>query len=757
MYLKRLELLGFKSFARKCELEFSSPVTAIVGPNGSGKSNVAEAFRFVLGEQSMKSMRTKRGEDLIFNGSRSAGRMNRASVTVVFDNQHHIFPVDYEEVSLTREVHRDGVNRYLINGAQVRLKDVLELLASARIGSSQHHIISQGEADRVLSVNAQERRAMIEDALGLRIYQFKKSESERKLKKTEDNLTQVRTLQKEIEPHLKFLEKQVKRIEQARALREELVFLAQEYFFREEVFLGHFGEEAEKKKRQNQEVLERLDAEIHALRSSIEEAKEGEQQGQVLELESKIAELRSRREEITRRLGRVEGMIESERKRREEFLRRKEEGKINETIEYRAVSDFLSFMEEKMNEILESNDLEKIKEGMRAALQELHHFLEEHKTEEEAETFISNFEELEAEQRMILEDVKRLEAEEAEQHKASEDLQRQMQQERGRFRGVEREIFEKMTARNDVLAALGQANAILQDLHREKEIFESDLSEFAMLVSKDVLKYREFVLPEGSLGAEEEDRNTQRDRRRMLERKKIKVEEMGGSGEEVLSEYEQLKEREAFFSREVEDLEKSKTSLETLIADLENQLDTEFKDGLLKINDQFQEFFTVIFGGGKASLELVKERKKKKAEMDDLSVEMAESQGPEAESGEEAEPKEGLEVSLSLPQKRIRGIEMLSGGERSLTSVALLFAISQVNPPPFLILDETDAALDESNSRRYGDMLEALSGKTQLIIITHNRETMSKAEILYGVTVGQDAVSKVLSVKFEDAAQRAAR
>ena len=118
---------------------------------------------------------------------------------------------------------------------------------------------------------------------------------------------------------------------------------------------------------------------------------------------------------------------------------------------------------------------------------------------------------------------------------------------------------------------------------------------------------------------------------------------------------------------------------------------------------------------------------------------------------EEGKTEEGIEIAISLPHKRIKGLHMLSGGERALTSIALIFAMSQVNPPPFLILDETDAALDEANSRRYGDMISSLASRSQLILITHNRETMSRAGILYGITMGGDGVSKLLSVKFEEA------
>src|SRR3954464_14264969 len=171
MYLKSITLSGFKSFAKASELTFSSRVSAIVGPNGSGKSNVAEAFRFVLGEQSIKSLRGKKGEDLIFNGAGGEARANRASVKVTFDNSNRVFGIDFPEVSIERVVHRDGVNEYLINGSTIRLKDVIELLARAHIGASGHHIISQGEADRILNASEKERKNMIEEALGLKIYQ----------------------------------------------------------------------------------------------------------------------------------------------------------------------------------------------------------------------------------------------------------------------------------------------------------------------------------------------------------------------------------------------------------------------------------------------------------------------------------------------------------------------------------------------------------------------------------------------------------
>src|SRR3990167_8997773 len=247
MRLKTLELHGFKSFAPKTVLKFENSIVAIVGPNGSGKSNVVEAVRFALGEQSMKSMRGKGGTDLIFKGSKNLSRASRASVAAYFDNQDKIFKLaddagenlslNYDTISIAREVYTDGVNKYILNGSEVRLKDIHGLLASVHIGSSGHHIISQGEADRILSASARDRKEMVEDALGLSIYQYKIKESERKLERTNENMKEVTLLRRENAPHLKFLEKQVEKLERAKEMRSELSALYGEYLKKEEIYL----------------------------------------------------------------------------------------------------------------------------------------------------------------------------------------------------------------------------------------------------------------------------------------------------------------------------------------------------------------------------------------------------------------------------------------------------------------------------------------------------------------------------------------
>jgi chromosome segregation protein len=297
-----------------------------------------------------------------------------------------------------------------------------------------------------------------------------------------------------------------------------------------------------------------------------------------------------------------------------------------------------------------------------------------------------------------------------------------------------------MTERSEVEKTIMGVQAKEAQLMREEVEFKREREEGAVLVGRDILSYEEYEVETADVFSEE--RALQEERRRKLEKMKIRLEEQGlSSSEEVLKEHTEVRERDAFLTREVEDLVRSAESLRALIAELTQTLQIRFADGITKINAAFDEFFKLMFGGGGAELTLVKEQKRRY-----VSAEEGEESGEEEE-----EVEEGIEIGVHLPQKRIKGLHMLSGGERALTSIALIFAMSQVNPPPFLILDETDAALDEANSRRYGDMIESLAKHSQLILITHNRETMSRAGVLYGVTMGADGASKLLSVRFEEA------
>ena len=310
---------------------------------------------------------------------------------------------------------------------------------------------------------------------------------------------------------------------------------------------------------------------------------------------------------------------------------------------------------------------------------------------------------------------------------------------------------------NDLRTRLSVVRAAEETLRIQEENFKREMGEAAVLVGRAVLDFVTHgeATKEGN-NIERKDahepRIAQEERRRAIEKIKIRIEDAGGgAGDDIMKEYKEVSERDAFLERELGDLEKSAVSLKQLIAELDERLTAEFKSGVEKINTQFQHFFALMFGGGSASLSVVREKKRRRADTDISGLLAGEIGDAEEMPPEEEEAEEGIDIAVSLPRKKIKGLVMLSGGERALTSIALLFAMSQVNPPPFIILDETDAALDEANSKKYGDMIENLSKYSQLILITHNRETMSRAGILYGVTMGSAGGSKLLSIEFEEA------
>ena len=732
--LKSIELSGFKSFGKKTELVFGSPITAAVGPNGSGKSNIAEAFRFVLGEQSMKSMRSKRGEDLIWGGSPSLPRMNRAGVRVVFDNSPNrsgkrLLDIDFKEVVVERVVYRDGQNEYLLNGTQVRLKDVTRLLAGANIGGSGYQIISQGEADRILNASPRDRREMVEDALGLKLYQHKKAESERKLEETGNNIEKTKSLRREIAPHLNFLRVQVEKIEKAREMKEELAVKLNDYLARENAWITQEdarlldearGQEAELKK------LGSRVSEAHGKRSGAARHVIAELQAKISEREGKLSEARRESEKLTRELGRAEGALEAN------------TVTVEQIVPVPHVRGFARELSETVAEAERETDILKLKSRLGQIRERIKAFVDglsgsapetNEEVRQQVNSLANSLERVRKEESALAAELETLRKKIAEEREAGFTAERDLVGLEGQVREAQAKLATVSSAR-DALAIL-------------RSRFEEEVREGIALIGAAVHGWEKAEVPEGALL--EEDRKRQEKRRRDIERLKIKIEESGmGSGDAVVKEFKQTKEREEFLARELADLEASAGKLEDIIAELEKTIDARFTEGLKHINEALKGFFSKLFGGGYAKLEVEQPRRVKR-DREDMG------EDDELDVPEEEELYAGLSIDVSLPRKKIRGLEVLSGGERALTSIALIFSMSQVNPPPFLILDETDAALDEANSRRYADMIKELGAKSQLIVITHNRATMAAAGELYGVTMGQDGVSKLLSVKLEEA------
>ncbi len=323
MYLKRLEMQGFKSFVDKTVLEFSNGITAIVGPNGSGKSNISDAVKWVLGEQSPKTLRGSRMEDMIFAGTQSRKPTGMCEVSLIMDNEDHALNIDFIEVRVTRRLYRSGESEYLINGAQCRLKDIVMLFADTGIGRDGYSLIGQGRIDEILSTKSEERRNIFEDASGIMKYRIRRNEAERKLASTEQNLLRINDIVNELESQIKPLEKQSEVARKYLALKYELrdieVGVLSETISQAEVRLEEITANVETVNTDRTET----EASLEALRQENESKLELSRQ-----LDSLIAQLKNDRFEHEKRIERLSGEIAVN---NEKIVRAKEENRRADT------------------------------------------------------------------------------------------------------------------------------------------------------------------------------------------------------------------------------------------------------------------------------------------------------------------------------------------------------------------------------------------------------------------------------------------
>ena len=718
MRLKKLEISGFKSFAHKTALEFPTTISAIVGPNGSGKSNVVDSVRWVLGEQGLKNLRSKSGVDLIWAGSATKPSQGKASVNLHFDNHDGFFPVDFEEVVIGRKVYRDGANEYYLNDSQVRLKDISELLARSKLGLRGHSIVNQGSTDEILKADPAERQGILEEALGLREFQLKKSETESKLSETGANLEQTAILVNEISPRLRSLKRQVEKFQKRETLVGSLNNLENEFF---KIKIQEIFSE----KNNNQKAREEIDAKITLAKENFEAneklfeeqmakfSKAGEKNSQ---FEIDLEKLNAERHDITRELGRMEGLIESAKRNNAKNIKTLE-AVLTIKIKYWAkrldaasqLADTAAIKEAVKNlageigivsDCLEENDISKI-----LSLVDLADIEEKNESpyEKDKENFKSKLAKIDEQINQSKGAISKIRSEEMEWRSKYSIFQKDLEIARRKY-------------------MLAQEAAQRFNLEDEKiKLKESDLKSELWSSGKN---YDEFcrTLPNFAIAINGNDGVLNTLENIMgLENKIIKlrreIAEIGGFDEEIMREYEETNKRHGFLTAEFSDLTNAVGSLKSLIEDLTGRIDGDFKMGMAKINDEFAHYFKLMFGGGSAKLE----------------------------------NDSGVTISVNVPRKRVRDLAALSGGERALVSIALLFAIVSVSRPPFLVLDEIDAALDESNAAHFAEVLKDLAEKTQLVLITHNRATMEIANILYGVTMGDDGVSKLFSLKLEDA------
>ncbi len=925
MFLKSLEILGFKSFADRTRIEFSPGISALLGPNGCGKSNVVDSIKWVVGEQSARSLRAESMEDIIFNGTETRKALNVAEVTLTISNENSSLALDAPEIAIKRRLYRSGESEYYLNGQLVKLKEIRELFWDTGIGKSAYSVMEQGRIDQILSSKPEERRYLFEEAAGITKHKVRSREAELKLERTEENVRQVQGILGEVKRSHDTLKTQSEKTLAYRSLRDEIFQVELDlHLLRLRGFVqdkARRDEEAADKTRARDAVKKSIDEINLSLEESLDvvntmESKLVEHQKTIYGLAVDRAGKEKQHKLLAERVSEAKAKIDQARLRRKgaqerlEGLQEEAQEKEGEVRSLRArileieknIASFESnitaadgrirdneaaiLRSEKGIVDLEAGQAEAQKEldaitddivrELDARLKETGYSAKERRAAEEAiDGLISTVHARLAGKQALLADLGRLPDYKAEDARALiekarldlEGTQAQVQELRTRYEAYKRTtpsfideflspegiitqkraVDERIARIKDEIAALrekilglreenrqlaerideyrrtleelrgnrirmqtqGQAaeealallkreiavqEGVLKELENEVYLEEkrlSDASEQLADLDQEIAEIetkgrrltaemekleRDIALKNSDLGKRQEDlrkkmdqlgrfqaelerihltlaqtdteiRNIKdnfreaysrelvefeermfeirvpvQDLRDKLQDRRTKLKDLGSVNLMAPEEYAEVKERYDFLSGQLADLEKAREDLKRITEEIRTESAELFLDTYNKIKKNFHNMFRRLFGGGRGELRLV--------DPDHVL-------------------ESGIEIYAQPPGKKLEAISLLSGGEKSLTAIALLFATYMVRPSPFCFLDEIDAALDEANVIRFVNLLREFGRISQFIVITHNKKTVVGADALLGVTMEESGVTKVIAVRLE--------
>lgn len=730
MLLKSLELNGFKSFAQKTILEFPGGITAIVGPNGSGKSNVIDAIRWILGEREAKNLRGGKAEDLIFAGTPKRARSGMASVSINFDNSGKFFPLDFDEVSVSREISRDGDSTYALNKSDVRAKDIIDFFARSRLGTRGLTIINQGSSDLFVRATPQERRFMIEEILGLKEYQLKKLEAERKLKNTALNLEKIRLMIEEVAPRLRMLKRQAAKYQTRDQKHAELTDIEQAYFGTKAAALKASLARNAADVAGLHEIISAKQRELFELERTLEAIESTkDRHAEAATLQAEETALLAKRFQLQKDIARLEARIEfsTDTTSDQNIVYKKDE-----------MLALIRQIKQTLEDQLDSQNIETLSQTVKSLVATIQTYLNP-PIRQRADDLpkpdnAALRDAIEQEKSALLASLSALDNQLAAIRSAREYFSQGLEDFNRRFRDAfsrtetKREEIRSIESRMQHLSFESERLSLrLSDLRAEWIRNERNADQFDALTAAEGLADHQLAELE-----------------RTMFRLRAELLSIGDIDESLIAEATEVEAHHAHLVSQSADLKKASVDLTELVEELKRDVTGKFNGAFKEINEQFNHFFRLMFGGGSAKMH-IKTRNIERI-VEELTGEVSELD----EQKQTDEPAQsGIEIELSLPKKRINSLDVLSGGEKSLVSIAALFALISVSPPPFLVLDEIDAPLDERNSERFAHLIKEFAHKVQFIVVTHNRTVMEAADVLYGVTMNEDGTSKLLSVKFD--------
>ena len=730
MQLKHIKLSGFKSFVDPTKISFPTNMVGVVGPNGCGKSNVIDAIRWVLGELSAKNLRGESMVDVIFNGSENRKASGQCSIELLFDNSSSKIGGEYasfNEVSIKRIMTRDAQSDYFINNTKCRRKDVQDIFLGTGLGPSSYAIIEQGMVSKLVSAKPDELRTHIEEAAGVSKYRERRRETESRIKRTKENLSRVKDIRDEIARLIKRLENQAKAAEKYNLLKKD-----KSKFELDKAIL--FSIEAKSGRDDLQKKLDALNRDLKIKNAESETAQSQIDQFRT-ENESVISEYELAQKnfyavgaEIAKREANLQNINKNENETKLNLERAKQS--YEEAKETEKNFDELSPSERAMH-ILDSMIAIIEKFGINS----------------------ENIREKAIELKSLLTDILNIATAQSktltdEYLTRQNDLESQIQEAEELKQSIEVEMKDFVSKSSDaesILTSLRQKqskfNDELRELENKKSLADLDsrsISEkitnirieqktYEINLENSNKKIKEAGIDIESIDFSDYEGQSLEDIEDKLVDIETKIIKLGAINLAAPEEIAEESKRKNELDEQYEDLMEALDKLTAAIKKIDQETKTIFKDSFDSVNAKLKEMFPKLFGGGVAELTLT----------DDDSL------------------NAGVILMARPPGKKNSSISQLSGGEKALTALALVFAIFDLNPAPFCLLDEVDAPLDDLNTLRFINMVEEMSKTVQFIFITHNKVSMERSDYLMGVTMQEAGVSRMVSVDVNQALELA--
>ena len=730
MQLKHIKLSGFKSFVDPTKISFPTNMVGVVGPNGCGKSNVIDAVRWVLGELSAKNLRGESMVDVIFNGSEKRKASGQCSIELLFDNSTAKIGGEYAsfiEVSIKRVMTRDAQSDYFINNTKCRRKDVQDIFLGTGLGPSSYAIIEQGMVSKLVSAKPDELRTHLEEAAGVSKYRERRRETESRIKRTKENLSRVKDIRDEIARLIKRLENQAKAADKYNLLKQKKSNLELDKAI-------IFSIEAKNNRDDLQKKLDALNRDLKIKNAESET------------IQSQIDQFRTQNESVLNEYEVAQKnfySIGAEIAKREANLQN-----IN-----RSESETKESLQKAIQNLEKAKETEKNFDELSPSEKAMHILDSIISTIEKFQIKNDNIGEKAIELKGLLTDILNIATAQSksltdEYLSRQSDLEGQISEAEKLKLSIENEMKEfvgKSSEAESILISLRQKqskfNDELRELENNKSISDLDsrsisenitnirieLKTYEINLDNSNKKIKEAGIDIDSIEFSEYKGITLDDLDNKLTDIETKIIRLGAINLAAPEEIEEESKRKEDLDNQYNDLTEALDKLTGAIKKIDQETKTIFKDSFDSVNVKLKEMFPKLFGGGVAELTLTDD--------DALNA--------------------GVILMARPPGKKNSSISQLSGGEKALTALALVFAIFDLNPAPFCLLDEVDAPLDDLNTLRFIDMVEEMSKSVQFIFITHNKVSMERSDHLMGVTMQEAGVSRMVSVDVNQALELA--